>query len=76
MFNISQPVTDTFKGHRFKLDASSRNNEGMIRPFKGKKDPNIEQDALMVMIPSELQFLVQTSKAEEVSFSDMNLYHL
>jgi uridine phosphorylase len=58
------------------LDASSRNNEGMIRPFKGKKDPDVERDALMVMIPSELQFLVQASKAEELSFSDMNLYHL
>jgi uridine phosphorylase len=48
----------------------------MIRPVKGKRDPDVERDALMVMIPSELQFLVQASKAEELSFSDMNLYHL
>jgi uridine phosphorylase len=48
----------------------------MIRPVKGKRDPGIERDALMVMIPSELQFLVQASKAEELSFDHMNLYHL
>ena len=58
------------------MDDSPGNSEGMIRPFKGKKDPDVERDAIMVMIPSELQFLVQASKAEELSFSDMNLYHL
>ncbi len=58
------------------MDTHSRNNEGIIRPAKGKKDPYIERDAIMVMIPSELQFLAQASKAEELSFSDMNLYHL
>ena len=58
------------------MDASIKNNEGIIRPVKGKRDPDVERDALMVMIPSELQFLVQASKAEELSFSDMNLYHL
>jgi uridine phosphorylase len=64
------------KGQIFILDASPRNNEAMIRPLKGKKDPDVERDALMVMIPSDLQFLVQETQAEELPFNGMSLYHL
>lgn len=51
-------------------------SEGIIRPLKGKGDPHVGTDVIMVMIPSELKYLVQVAKAEEVPFNDMSLYHL
>ena len=44
--------------------------------MKGKKDPNLAPDALMVMIPSELRFLAQKTGAKKTAFSDMRLYDL
>jgi uridine phosphorylase len=58
------------------LNAKARNSEGIICPVKGKRDPHVGQDALMVMIPSELRFLVQLAKAEKLPFNEMSLYHL
>lgn len=50
--------------------------EGIIYPVKGEKDPHVEHDALMVMIPSELQYLVHVSKAQEITRNNMSLYNL
>jgi len=50
--------------------------EGIIRPMKGKGDPLVGPDALMIIIPSELKYLVQVAKAQEVAFSEMSLYRL
>lgn len=52
------------------------NNEGIIHPVKGRGEPFLGPDALMVMIPSELRYLVQLTNAKEVRFRDMSLYHL
>ena len=50
--------------------------EGIIRPIKGKRDPQVGPDALMVMTPAELKYLVLSAGAEEVPFTDSSLYHL
>lgn len=51
-------------------------SHGIIRPMKGKKDPHLAPDVLMVMIPSELRFLAQKAGAAKTSFTDMRLYDL
>ena len=48
-------------------------SHGIIRPMKGKKDPNLAPDVLMVMIPSELRFLAQKTGATKAVFSEMRL---
>ena len=50
--------------------------EGIIRPVKGKRDPQLGSYALMVMLPAGLKHLVRKAEAEEVSFSDTPLYKL
>ena len=51
-------------------------SEGIIRPLKGRRDPQLGPDALMVMIPTGLKHLVRKAKAVEVPFSDTPLYEL
>jgi uridine phosphorylase len=51
-------------------------NEGIIKPVKGKRDPQVGQDALMVMIPSELAYLARRVKARKMPFSDTSLYDI
>ncbi len=51
-------------------------SEGIIRPVKGKRDPHLDPDALMVMLPSELKHLVREAQAAEIPFSDTPLYRL
>jgi uridine phosphorylase len=58
------------------LNGKAKNNEAIIYPCKGTNEPLIGPDALMVMIPSELVYLVRLTKAKEVSSKDMNLYRL
>lgn len=49
---------------------------GIIRPLRGKDEPNLGTDALMVMIPSELQYLVRVARAQELHFTQRLLYRL
>jgi uridine phosphorylase len=51
-------------------------DKGIICPVKGNWEPNVGPDALMVMIPSELKYIVRVAKAERVPFNDKDLYHL
>jgi len=51
-------------------------SEGIIRPIKGRRDPQLGPDAFMVMLPSELKHLVREAKAEKVTFSNTPLYSL
>jgi uridine phosphorylase len=53
-----------------------KHSDGIIRPRKGKGDPHLAPDVLMVMIPSELRFLAQKAGAAKVVFGDMRLYDL
>ena len=50
--------------------------DGIIYPVKGRRDPLIGPDAVMVMIPSELKYLVSAANAEKVAFHEMSLYNL
>ncbi len=49
---------------------------GLIRPMKRKADPAIGRDAIMVMIPSDLDYLVRMSHAQKLPLFDMNFYDL
>lgn len=53
--------------HRFSSD------EGIIRPVRGRGDPAIGPDALMVMVPSEVAFLTQKTGAERIPLRDAGL---
>ena len=48
---------------------------GIIQPARGKGEPSVGPDALMVMIPSTLKYLVQLTKAEKLHTKDMYLHH-
>ena len=58
------------------MKSKTSEDRGIIYPVKGKGEPYLGPDAIMVIIPSELKYLVRVSKAEKVHFSDMNLYNL
>ncbi len=58
------------------MSRKPKNGEGIISPVKGKGDPQIGPDALMVMIPSELKSLVLKANAKKIPFRDMSLYNL
>ena len=51
-------------------------DEGLIRPIKRKSDPVIGPDAMLVMIPSELDYLVKLSQAKKMGRFDMNSFDL
>ena len=57
-------------------ESVSSYDEGLISPLKYNSDPCIAEDAIMVMIPSELKRIVAMADACEVSFSDGRMYHL
>ena len=56
--------------------AEKKHSEGIIQPRKGKGDPHLPPDVLMVMIPAELRFLAQKAGATQTAFSNMRLYDL
>ncbi len=53
-----------------------KHSAGIISPRKGKGDPHLAPDVLMVMIPSELRFLAQKTGATKTAFSEMRLYDM
>lgn len=55
---------------------NKKNDIGIIYPVKGKADPQIGSDAIMVMVKSDLNHLVKISNAKKLSFSEMDLYNL
>ena len=69
-------TTGVERGWSRTLNTEMGAEEGIIRPIKGKGDPLVDPDVLMVMIPSELKHLAQVAKAHEVVFSEMRLYRL
>lgn len=50
--------------------------EGVIRPRKGKKDPTVGPDAIMVMVASDCNHLVSKTGAKQVAFRDAGGYGL
>ncbi|MCF8129666.1 MAG: nucleoside phosphorylase [Deltaproteobacteria bacterium] len=51
-------------------------SDGIIEPRKGKGDPLLPPDVLMVMIPSELQYMAEKTGATKTVFTNMRLYDL
>jgi uridine phosphorylase len=56
------------------LNRKPEDNEGLIRPTKGKTDPDVGPDAILVMIRSELEYLVKVSK--NVASFNMGFFNL
>ena len=56
------------------MNRKIEDNEGLIRPSKGKTDPGVGPDAILVMIRSELEYLVKLSK--NVASFDMGFFNL
>ncbi len=54
----------------------TESNGGIIFPVKGKREPHLGPDALMVLVPSELNYLARECEAEKVPFNDMRLYNI
>jgi uridine phosphorylase len=51
-------------------------DEGLIRPRKGKSDPDLGPDVIMAMIQSDLASLAKTGQAKKIPHSHMALYDL
>ena len=51
-------------------------DEGIIRPMKGKKDPRVDSDVLMVMTPADLNYLVKSTQARKWLQSSIAFYDL
>lgn len=51
-------------------------DNGVIRPVKGKSDPAIGPDAVMVMVASDLNYLLLKTKARRLAFTDAGVYGL
>lgn len=58
------------------MSLKSTDDEGIIKPLKGKRDPRVGSDVLMVMVPSELKYLVRFSGAKEAPSTMMNIFHI
>ena len=58
------------------MTENRRQDRGIIRPRKGRGDPAVGPDALMVIIPSQLEHLARRTGAEEVPFSERTWYRL
>jgi len=61
---------------RHQLHRKTARERGIIHPVKGKGAPTVGPDAIMVMIASELRYLVRVSMAQEIPFNEMSIYHL
>ncbi len=52
---------------------NSLDEEGIIRPHKGRNDPALGSDVIMAMIPSDLAYLAGRSGASKVTFPGSRL---
>ena len=60
----------------YALDRTWDHDEGLIRPRKGKTDPDLGPDVIMAMIHSDLASLAERSRAKKIPHSHMALYDL
>lgn len=58
------------------MTQKTHKQEAIIRPVRSKRDPVIGPDALMAVTLGMLKYLVHTSSAREIPFTNMNSYHL
>lgn len=50
-------------------------NEIIIQPRRGRQDPRVGPDALMVMVPSQLEFIRNRTRAQKARVSDGGLWN-
>jgi len=55
---------------------NSMDDEGIIQPRKGRRDPALGSDVIMAMIPSDLDYLAHRTGAGKSPFHDSGLYRL
>jgi uridine phosphorylase len=53
-----------------------KNEEGAIYPKKGRRDPQVAPDVVMVMVRSQLDRLTAGISARKMAFSEAHLYNL
>ena len=58
------------------MTGKTNNSEVIIYPLKGKNEPAVGRDALMVMNSSTLSYLAKAVNAKDMLFNDKSLYHL
>ena len=54
----------------------SDHQEGIIRPMRNRSDPAVGPDAVMAIISSDLEYLVDLSRAEKTAHSGQRLFRL
>ena len=70
-YDFDGPYTEVHSLHA-KIKTQRRD----YRTQKGKGDPQLAPDVLMVMIPGELQFMAEKTGAAKTVFTNMRLYDL
>ena len=76
-FETIEAIKKTDKGESLDTKLNVGSGEGIIRPMKRSDDPLVGPDALMVMIPSDLDNLVKhhdTNKIDRINMGSFNLY--
>jgi uridine phosphorylase len=58
------------------LNRTINHDEGLIRPRKGKTDPDLGPDVILAMIRSDLDLLARTSQAQKIQHSHMALFDM
>ena len=52
------------------------NDAGLIRPMKRKTDPLLSPEAMMVMIPTDLDYILKLNQARKITRVDMDFFKL
>ncbi|MFC1534530.1 nucleoside phosphorylase [Thermodesulfobacteriota bacterium] len=58
------------------MDRKIETYESLIRPEKRETDPEIGPDAVMAMIPSDLEYLVKYNREKKINHFNMNRFNL
>ena len=61
------------EGESCNLEYGPTKDVGIIRPVRGRGEPVVGPDAVMVMVPSELTFLVRKTQAKRIPLRDAAL---
>jgi purine-nucleoside phosphorylase len=51
-------------------------DEGIVRPHRRKVDPDVGNDTIMIMIPSDLDYLVREKAPKHITYWNMEFFNL
>ena len=54
------------------MPAKKEENEGLIRPMKGRAEPSLGPDVILALIPTDLAYLVRLNQGKDLHCADMN----